>query len=189
MNNGWWELHIKQLGLAKFGIKRKIAPRQRMCHAADFGQIYSLEELVTQRTWAKCGKKMIPLVGGLCLTADFDQMWSKLCPLLDDFVTQRILTKYGPKWAPRRRTLSHCRLPPNVVRNVPLVGGLCLTADFNQMWSKHVALIGGLCHAADFDQMWSEHVPLDGGLCFAKEFNHIWINNILIIKKKPVPNK
>ena len=35
---------------------------------------WSSEELVTQQTLAKCGKKMMPLVGGLCLTADFDQM-------------------------------------------------------------------------------------------------------------------
>jgi hypothetical protein len=67
---------------------------------------------------------------------------------------------------------------------VPLVGGLYLTVDFDQMWSKHVPLIGGLCHAVDFNQMWSKHVPLDRGLRFAMEFNHIWINNILIIEKK-----
>jgi hypothetical protein len=66
---------------------------------------------------------------------------------------------------------------------VPLVGGLCLTADFDQMWSKHMPLVRGLCHAADFNKMWSKHVFLDGGLCFATEFDHIWINNVLIIKK------
>jgi hypothetical protein len=44
-------------------------------------------------------------------------------------------------------------------------------------------LVGGLCHVADFDQMWSKHVPLNGGLHFATEFAHIWINNVLIIKK------
>jgi hypothetical protein len=49
-------------------------------------------------------------------------------------------------------------------------------------------LIGGLCHTADFNQMWSKHVPLDGGLRFAMEFDHVWINNVLdqqrlIIKK------
>ncbi len=65
----------------------------------------------------------------------------------------------------------------------PSVGGLCLTVDFNQMWSKHVPLVGGLCHAADFDQMWSKHVPLDGGLCFANKFDHKRINNGLIIEK------
>jgi hypothetical protein len=51
------------------------------------------------------------------------------------------------------------------------------------MWSKHMPLVGGLCHTADFDQMWSKHVPLNGGLHFATEFDHIWINNVLIIKK------
>jgi hypothetical protein len=46
-------------------------------------------------------------------------------------------------------------------------------------------LVGGLCHTADFDQMWSKHVPLNGGLPFATEFDHIWINNVLVIKKGP----
>jgi hypothetical protein len=86
--------------LAKFGIKRKLS-LWRICHTADFGKMWpeknaydlSLEELVTQWTLAKCGKKMMPLVGGLCLTADFKQMWSKLCPLLEDFVMQQTLTK------------------------------------------------------------------------------------------------
>jgi hypothetical protein len=122
----------------------------------------SLEELVMQRTLAKCGKNMMPLVGGLCLAADFAQMWSKLCPSSKDFVTQRTSTKCGPKCAPCWRTLSHYGLQPNLVQNGPIVGGLCLTVDFNQMWSKHVPLVGGLCHAADFDQMWSKHVPLNG---------------------------
>ncbi len=144
---------------------------------------WSSEELVTQGKIGKMWKKMMPLVRGLYLTVDFDQMWSKLCPLLEDFVTQMTLTKCGPKCAPHQRTLSHCRLWPNVVQNVPLVGGLCLTADFNQMWSEHVPLVGELCHTADFNQMWSKHVPLDGGLHFAMEINHIWINNVLIIEK------
>jgi hypothetical protein len=103
----------------------------------------------------------MPLAGGLCLTADFDQIWSKLCPSLEDFVTQQTLTKCGSKCAPCRRTLSHCGLQPNVGQNVPLVGGLYLTANFDQMWSEHVLLVGGLCHAVDFDQMWSKHGPLD----------------------------
>jgi hypothetical protein len=97
---------------------------------------WSSDKRVTQQTLAKCGTKMMPLVGGLCLTADLDQMWSELCPSLEDFVTQRTLTKCGPSCAPCRRTLSHSGLRPNVVQNVPLVGGLCLTVDFNQMWSK-----------------------------------------------------
>jgi hypothetical protein len=44
-------------------------------------------------------------------------------------------------------------------------------------------LVGGLCHTADFDQMGSKHVLLNGGLHFATEFDHIWIKNVLIIKK------
>jgi hypothetical protein len=45
------------------------------------------DNVVTQQTIAKCGQKMMPLVGGLCLTADFDKMWPKMCPSLEDFVT------------------------------------------------------------------------------------------------------
>jgi hypothetical protein len=40
-------------------------------------------------------------------------------------------------------------------------------------------LIRGLCHTADFNQMWSKHVPLNRGLHFAMEFDHVWINNVL----------
>jgi hypothetical protein len=112
-----------------------------MCHAVDFSQMWPetdahhwlLKELVTQRILARCGKKLMPFVGGISLTADFDQMWSKMCPLLEDFVTLQTSTKCGPKCAPCRRTLSHCRLQPNAVQNVPLIRGLCLTADFDQM--------------------------------------------------------
>ncbi len=183
MNNDWWELHIEQLVLPKFGIKIKIAPCQRMRHAADFGP------------WS--------VIGGTCHAADIGKMWQKndapcwrtlsccrlwpnvvqIVPLVGGIVTQQTSTKCGPKCAPCWRTLSHCGLWPNIVQNEPLIGGLCLTADFDQMWPKHVPLIGGLCHTADFDQMWSKHVPLDGGLHFAMKSDHIWINNIIITKK------
>jgi hypothetical protein len=83
---------------------------------------------------------MMPLVGGLCLTADFDQMWSKLCPSLEDFVTQQTLTKCGTNCAPHQRTLSCSGLQPNVAQIVTLVGGLCHAVDFDQMWSKMCAL-------------------------------------------------
>ncbi len=63
-------------------------------------------------------------------------MWSKMCPLLEDFVSPWTSTKCGPKCALCWRTLSHWGLWPNVVQSVPLIGGLCLTADFDQMWSK-----------------------------------------------------
>jgi hypothetical protein len=107
------------------------------------------DEVVTQRTMAKCGKKMMPLVGGLCLTADFDQMWSKLCPSLEDFVMQRTSTKCGPKYAPHWRTLSCSGLQPNVIQIVPLIGGLCHAADFDQMWSK-------MCPSLeDFVSLWT----------------------------------
>ncbi len=244
-------MHIDQLTLAKFSIKRKTHfICLRTCYTVDFGQVWPendthdwpLDKVVTQRTMAKYGNnndaphqrtlshcglwpnvaRIVPLIGGLYHTADFDQMWPKLCPLLEDFVTQQTLTKCGPNCAPHwrichavdfnqmwpklcptledfvtqqtltkcgpnsapcRRTLSRSGLWPKVVKNVPLVGGLCFTVDFNQMWSKHMPLVRGLCHTADFDQMWSKHVPFTEWLRFATEFDHIWINNILVIKK------
>jgi hypothetical protein len=112
-------------------------------------------------------------------------MWPELCHSSEYFVTQRTSSKCGPNCAPHWRTLSRSGLQPNVVQNVPLIGGLCLTADFDQMGSEHMPLVGGLCHTADFDQMWSKHGPLDGGLHFGTEFNHVWINNVLIIKNGP----
>jgi hypothetical protein len=115
----------------------------------------SSEDFVTQQTLTKCGPKCaphwmtlshsglqpnvtqnVPLVGGLCHAADFNQMWLKVCPLLEDFVTQWTLTKCGPKCAPHWRTLSRSGLQPNVAQSVPLVGGLCHAVDFNQMWPK-----------------------------------------------------
>jgi hypothetical protein len=38
----------------------------------------------------------VTLARGLCLTANFDQMWSEMCPLLEDFVSLQTLTKSGP---------------------------------------------------------------------------------------------
>jgi hypothetical protein len=74
-----------------------------LCHNADFDQLWS--------------KKRVPFVGGLCHVSDFDQMWSKkMCPLSEDFVTSRTLTKCGQKCAPCRRTLSHLGLQPNMVQ-------------------------------------------------------------------------
>jgi hypothetical protein len=141
-----------------------------------------LEDFVKKQALTKWGPNCAPC-WKTCHAADFDQMWSKMCPLLEDFVSLRTLTKCGPNCAPCWRTLSRRGLWPNVVQNVPLIGGLCLSADFNQMWSKYVPLVGRLCHTKDFDQVWSKHVPLNGWLCFATEFNHIWIDIMLIIKK------
>ncbi len=140
---------------------------RRTCHAADIGQMWQKNDAPFWRTLSHCGLwpnavQIVPLVGGLCHAADFNQMWLKLCPSSGDFVTQRTLTKYGPKCAPHWRTLSHCRLWPDVVQ-------ICAPCQ-------------GLCHAADFDQMWSNHVPIDGRLCFAMEFDQIWMDNVLIIK-------
>ncbi len=85
--------------------------------------------------------QFVPLIGGLCHAVDFNQMWSKFCPLLEDFVTQQTLTKCGPQCAPCQGTLSHYRLWPNVVQHMPLVGELCHAADFDQMWSDMCTLL------------------------------------------------
>ncbi len=109
---------------------------------------------------AKCGKKQ----------------W---CPLLEDFVSLRTLTKCGPKCAPHQRTLSRSGLWPNEAQNVPLIGGLVTqqtstkwgpksaphqrTLSCSGLWpnvAQNVPLIGGLCHAADFNQMWLKTCPL-----------------------------
>jgi hypothetical protein len=184
------------------GHRTKLSCSGQFPNVAKTIECPSSENFVSLRTSTKCGPncaphwrtlsrsrlqpnvvQIVPLIEGLCHAADFNQMWPKLCPSLKDFVMQRTLTKCGPKCAPHWRTLSCSGLQPNVVQNVPLVGGLCLTVDFNQMWSEHMPLVGGLCHTADFNQMWSKHVLLDGGLRFATEFDHIWIDNIFIIKK------
>jgi hypothetical protein len=56
----------------------------------------------------------VPLVGGLCLTVNSDQMWSEMCPSSEDFVSLQILTKCGPNICPlsedfvTQRTLTKC---------------------------------------------------------------------------------
>ncbi len=94
---------------------------KRTCHAVDIDRMWGKNDAPCRRTLSHCRLwpnvvQIVPLVGGLCLTADFNQMWSKLCPLSEDFVMQRTLTKCGPKCAPCWRTLSHCRLLPDVVQ-------------------------------------------------------------------------
>ena len=68
---------------------------------------------------------------------DFGQMWPENDThdrSSDKVVTQQTMAKCGKNNdAPRRRTLSHCGLLPNVAQNVPHVGGLCHGADFNKM--------------------------------------------------------
>jgi hypothetical protein len=39
--------------------------------------------------------QVVPLIRGLCHAADFDQMWSKMCPLPEDFVSLQTLTRCG----------------------------------------------------------------------------------------------
>jgi hypothetical protein len=106
------------------------------------------------RTLSHCGLKpnvvqTVIHIGGLCHAADFDQMWPKLCPSLEDFVMQQTSTKCGPNFAPCQRTLSRSGLQPNVAQIVPLVGGLCHAADFDQMWSKMCPL------SEDFVSLWT----------------------------------
>jgi hypothetical protein len=115
-----------------------------LCHAVDFDQMWLKmcplsEDFVMQWTMAKCGPKCAPcwrtlshsrlwpnvaqnvhLVGELCHAADFNQIWSKMCPLLEDFVTQRTLIKCVPKCAPPWRTLSRSGLWPNMVQTYAL---------------------------------------------------------------------
>jgi hypothetical protein len=218
-----WQRNISHSGYRPNVVKKKLFPssedfvKQRISTKCCPKNCPSSQDFVAQRTPAKCGPKIaphrrtllhsrlrpnvvqkLPLVGGLCHTADFDQMWSKICPSSEDFVAQQTPTKCGPKVAPRRRTLSHSGLRLNVVQKLSLIGGLCHTADFDQMWSKNcpsledfvaqrtstkcgpkfaplrrtlsrsglrpnvvqkLPLVRGLSRTADFDQMWSQNCP------------------------------
>ncbi len=186
---------------------------RQSCHAADNGQMRQKNDAPRRRTLSHCGLQpnvvqTAPLIGGLCHAADFDQMWPKLCPSSQDFVTQQTLTKCGPKCVPHRRTLSRSGLWQNMAQIVPFVGGLCHAADFDQMWSKMCPLSEDFVMQRTLTKrgpnraphwrtlscsgLWPnvvQNVPLGRRLCFAMEFNHIWIDNVLLIKKRPVPNK
>jgi hypothetical protein len=74
---------------------------------------------VTQQTLVKCGQRMIPMIGHQTKLSRSGQ-WPNV----------------AKNDAPCQRTLSHCRLQPNVVQIVPLIGELCHAVDFNQMWPK-----------------------------------------------------
>ncbi len=124
-----------------------------LCLIADFDQMWpemcpSLEDFVMQRTLTKYGPKCAPR-WRTCHAVDFDQMWPKMCPSSEDFVMQRTSTKCGQKCALHWRTLSCSGFQPNVAQNVPLVGGLCHTVDFNQMWPKMCPLL------EDFVTQWT----------------------------------
>ncbi len=101
---------------------------------------YPLSEDVSHSgLWPNVAREWCPwlVIGGTCHTADIGQMWNKKwCPLSEDFVSLRSLTKCGHNCAPHQRTLSCSGLWPNVVQIVSLVGGLCHAEDFNQMWSE-----------------------------------------------------
>jgi hypothetical protein len=142
-----------------------IGQRMKLSRSRQWPNVAKNNDAPHWRTLSHCGflpnvARNVPLIGGLCHAADFNQMWPKMCSLLEDFVTQQTLTKCGPKCAPRWRTLSRSGLQPNVAQNVPLIGRLCHAADFDQRWPKNVPLVRGLCHAADFDQMWPKMCPL-----------------------------
>jgi hypothetical protein len=119
----------------------------KLSHSRQWPNVAKNNDAPCRRILSHCGlqpnvAQNVPLIGGLCHAADFDQMWPKICPLLEDFVTQRTSTKCGPKYAPHRRTLSRSGLQPNVAQNVPLVGGLSHTVDFDQMWPE-------MCHSSE----------------------------------------
>jgi hypothetical protein len=107
----------------------KVITQRTMAKCGKNNDAPLLEDFVSLRTSTKCGPKCaphqrtlscsglqpnvaqnVPLIGGLCHAADLDQMWPKICPSLEDFVTQRTSTKCGPECAPRWRTLSRSRL-------------------------------------------------------------------------------
>ena len=98
---------------------------RRICHAADIGQMWQKNDAPHWRTLSQCRLQpnvvqIVPLIRGLCHAVDFNQMWPKMCLSLEDFVTQRTLTKCGPKCAPCWRTLSHSKLQPNMVQTCAL---------------------------------------------------------------------
>jgi hypothetical protein len=134
------------------------APYQRTCHTANFSQLWP---------------KSMPLVGGLYHAADFVQMWPKNVPLVGGLATQRTLTKCGPKICPSLKDFITQWTLTKRGPNVPLIGGLCHTAAFNQMWPKNMPLVEELRHTVDFDQMWPVNVPLIGGLCHAANFDQM----------------
>ncbi len=109
------------------------------CLASDLGQACQKYVCRIPFQVAYVSQRMMPMIDhrrNLSRSGHWPNLAKKWCPLPEDFVSLRTLTKYGPNCAPHWRTLSHSKLWPNVVQNAPLVEGLCLTADFNQMWAK-----------------------------------------------------
>jgi hypothetical protein len=140
--------HVTQRTSVKCGRKMipMISQCTKMSRSRQWPNVAKNNYAPRWRTLSHCGlwpnvAQNVPLVRGLCHAADFDQMWPKLCPLFEDFVLQWTLTKCGPKCAPHQRSLSRSGLWPNVARNVPLIGGHCHAADFDQMWPKICPLL------------------------------------------------
>ncbi len=120
------------------------------------------KKIVTQQTIAKCGKQMYR-------TAIPTKCGPKMRPSSKDFITQRTLTKCGPNIAPRRRTSSRSGLRPNVVQILPLIGGLHLVADFDQMWSKYCPSLEDFVTLRTFWPNVVDNMPLCWGLCRISE--------------------
>ncbi len=100
-----------------------------------------------QRSLSRSGLRpnvaqIVPLVGGLSHPADFDQMWSKMCPSSEDFVSLRTLTKCGPNICPSsedfdtHRTSAKCG--PNMC---PFDGGLRFATEFDYVWINNALII------------------------------------------------
>jgi hypothetical protein len=127
--------------------------------------------------------RKVPLIGRLCHAADFDQMWPKMCPSSEDFVTQRTSTKCGPKCAPHWRTLSRSGLRPNVAQNVPLIGGLCHAADFDQTWPEMCPSLEDFVSQRTSTKCGPNICLSTGDFVFAMGFDHIWVDKVLVIEK------
>ncbi len=117
------EKRVTQRTLVKCGRKMipMIGQRTKLSRSRQLPNVAKNKNAPHSRTLSHCGlqptvARNVPLIRGLCHAADFDQMWPKMCPLLEDFVTQWTSTKCGPKCAPRLRTLSLSGLQPNVVQ-------------------------------------------------------------------------
>jgi hypothetical protein len=113
----WRGYDVAGVGGGEFTLR--LVSRQRVAPLYWRSDTHTHTRTYTHWTSTKCGPKCVsrrrtlscsrlqpnvaqnvPLVGGLCHAADFDQMWPNMCPLLEDFVTQWTLTKCGPNMCP-----------------------------------------------------------------------------------------
>ncbi len=130
------------------------------------------EDFVTQQTLTKHGPKCaphwrtlsccgiwpnvvqnVPLIRGLCHAADFNQMWSEMCPSSEQyFVTLWTLTKCGLICAPLWRTLSRCGLCSVMVWHMPR---LKKWQSSSRGWHKQ--LVSGVIRG--WSQLWRPKPP------------------------------